>query len=255
MPVDTIDTAIILRVLEPIWTSTPVTASRVRGRIESILSYSIAHKWRDGPNPARWEALKNLLVSPKKAAKPQGHAALSYAAVAPFMAAISEDPSVAGWALQFLTLTAARSGEVLGMRWDEVNLDARIWTVPAARMKGGVEHRVPLAPQAITLLERAQEFQKNEFVWPGDRAAGLPKTALLDAMRKVEPVAVPHGLRATFRTWAGEETAFPHDVIERSLAHITGNQVEKAYARGDLIDKRRALMAAWSDYCLPGGAP
>jgi integrase len=252
--VDAITTDDVLKALEPVWRRIPETASRTRGRVESVLSWAIANNYRDGPNPARWaDNLEHLLpaVTQIKARAANHHAALPYAELPAFMSALRTREGISARALEFTILTAARTGEVTGARWDEIDLRARVWTVPADRIKGGREHRVPLSDAAIALLDALPRERGNEFVFIGRRAGeGLGHVALggvLQRMRRTD--ITPHGFRSTFRDWASESTAFPDVVVEMALAHTVGNAVERAYRRGDLFDKRGKLMDAWSQYC------
>jgi integrase len=252
--VDAITTDDVLKALEPVWRRIPDTASRTRGRVENVLSWAIANKYREGPNPARWaDNLEHLLpaVTQIKARATNHHAALPYAELPAFMSELRTREGISARALEFTILTAARTGEVTGARWDEIDLRARVWTVPADRIKGGREHRVPLSDAAIALLDGLPRERGNEFVFIGRRAGeGLGHVALGGVLKRMGRTDItPHGFRSTFSDWAHETTAFPNHVIEQALAHTVGNAVERAYRRGDLFDKRRKLMDAWSQYC------
>jgi integrase len=244
LPVAAIDTPAVLRVLEPIWRTHYETASRLRGRIESVLDWAKVHGYRDGENPARWRGhLDHLLPVLGKAARVKHHTALPYAEIADFVAKLRRLGAVEARALEFLILTAARAGEVCGAEWAEVDRVAKIWTVPAARMKAGREHRVPLSGATLDTLNRL----------PGDRARPFPVAP--GALRRVVKEiagdrASVHGFRSSFRDWVGEQTAFPRELAEMALAHRAGSDVERAYARGDLVEKRRELMEAWARFCL-----
>jgi integrase len=250
-PVDTIDTAAVLSVLQPIWARIPETASRLRGRIEAVLDFAKAHKLRSGENPAAWRG--NLaLILPKRPKLSRGHhAAMPYGGLREFIAKLREAESIHAFALEFLILTATRAGEVLGATWDEIDLDAKVWTIPASRMKAGREHRVPLSARALAILERTAELRTGDLVFSGRRRRRPLSGA---AMGALVPDATVHGFRSAFRDWAGEETSFPREIAEAALAHATGGPVEQAYRRGGALEKRRALMQAWSAFCEPAGA-
>lgn len=251
LPVQTIDVALVMKVIEPIWSAKPETASRVRGRIEVILDWARVRGYRMGENPARWRGhLDHLLPPRSKVRKVKHHAALPYADLPAFMNALRDREAVAARALEFLILTASRTGEVLGATHDEIDFGAKAWTVPAARMKGGREHRVPLSDAAVALVKRMRAVRQNDFIFAGDRRDMLSNMAmlmLLDRMGRGDITA--HGFRATFKTWASERAHFPREVVEAALAHVSGNKVEAAYQRGDLFDKRRRLMTAWTEFC------
>jgi integrase len=252
LPVQTIDVALVLKVLEPIWSTKPETASRLRGRIERILDWAKARGFRGGENPARWRGhLDQLLPARSKVRKVKHHAALSFDEITPFMTELREREGVAARALEFAILTAARTGEVLGATWDEINLRSRTWTIPAHRMKGHREHRVPLSDAAIRVLARMQELKSGELVFPGNRnGKPLSNMALLMVLRRMgRGDLTTHGFRSSFRTWAAERTGFPREVVEAALAHVIENKVEAAYQRGDLFEKRRRLMIEWAKYC------
>jgi integrase len=253
LPVDKIATDDVLSVLRPLWNTKPETASRVRGRIENVLDAAKARGLRAGDNPARWRGhLDQLLPRRQRIAQPH-YAAMAYDEVPSFMGDLQARESVAARCLEFCILTAARSGEALGVTWAELDLDRGIWTVPAGRMKAGQEHRVPLSDRALAIVRALHEVRRGEHVFPGQgtrarislgaRALG----GILERM-KIEG-ATPHGFRSSFRDWAAEQTSFPSDVCEMALAHVIANKVEAAYCRGDLFEKRRELMAAWERYC------
>ncbi|HEY8033000.1 MAG TPA: integrase arm-type DNA-binding domain-containing protein [Methylocella sp.] len=253
-PVDEIDTAAVLDVLKPLWQAKPETASRLRGRIEAVLDAAKAQGHRSGENPAAWRGhLAHLL--PKRGILTRGHhAAMAYDDVPAFVARLREREALAALALEFCILTAARSGEVLGARWAEIDLAAKVWTVPAERMKAAREHRIPLSERSLTILERLTEARTGELVFPGQRA-GRPLSVMAMEMllRRMDQNAVTvHGFRSAFRDWAGNETHFPREVAEAALAHVVGDKAEQAYRRGDALEKRRALMAAWAGFCELG---
>jgi integrase len=222
----------------------------VRGRIEGILDFAKARGYRSGENPARWRGhLDDLLPARRKLVKVKHHAALPYTEMAPFMVALRYDSSVGARALEFTILTAARTGEVLGATWGEIDMAAKVWTIPAARTKADREHRVPLSPAAMARLRQMQEIKTNDFVFPGRRGRLTPKTMQLILRRMGRNDLTVHGLRSTFRDWAAERTNFPREMAEMALAHSVGSAVEQAYRRSDLFEKRRKLMDAWAEFC------
>jgi integrase len=253
LPVGAVDTALVLKVLEPIWTAKPETASRVRGRIESILDWARVRGYRHGENPARWRGhLDHLLPARSKVQRIKHHPALPYAEIGAFMADLRKLDTVAARALELLILTAGRSGEVLGARWDEIDLASKLWIIPGDRMKARREHRIPLSNAAVAALERMQQIEDEEGLVFHDVRDGrrISSGALFHLLRRMgRPDLTAHGFRSSFRDWAAERTNFPNEVVEMALAHAVGNKVEAAYRRGDLFDKRRQLMAAWADYC------
>jgi integrase len=252
-PVDEIDTAAVLAVLTPLWQTKPETASRVRGRIEAVLDAAKAQGHRSGENPAAWRGhLAHLL--PKRGKLTRGHhAAMAYRDVPAFVAKLRGCDAIAAMALEFCILTATRSGEVYGARWSEIDMAAKVWTVPAGRMKAAREHRVPLSDRPLAILEKLFEAQTGDFVFPSPRGQRpLSHVAMAKVMRRLEiDQATVHGFRSAFRDWAGNETHFPREVAEAVLAHVIGDKAEQAYRRGDALEKRRALMAAWASYCEP----
>jgi integrase len=252
MPVDAITTEDVLGVLKPIWTTKTETASRLRGRIERVLNAAKAKGCRSGENPAAWRGhLENLL--PKRQKLTRGHhAAMPYPDIPAFVAKLRTRKAVAALALEFAILTAARSGEVLGARWPEIDFDARVWTIPAKRMKSGREHRVPLSASALAILEKFGEARVSEFIFPG-QGAGRPlsEMVLRRMLRRDADVVTVHGFRSSFRDWAGNETHFPRELAEAALAHVVGDKAEQAYRRSDALEKRRALMEAWAQWCEP----
>jgi integrase len=250
LSVAAIDEAMVLKVLTPIWKEKTVTARRIRTRVAAVLDYAAAAKYRTGPNPARWEGnLEFLLPKPERIAAMRHHRALPHTQISTFMAALRAcPPSAATLALEFTVLTACRTNEVRGARWSEMDLQNRIWTIPAKRMKAGKEHRVPLSDRAIELLSALPREVDNPHVFIGQRSA-ISTNAIYHALRQMRDDIDVHGFRSTFSTWAHETTAYPAHVIEQSLAHTVGSAVERAYRRGDLFDKRRQLMEAWARYC------
>ena len=253
LPVDQVATADILAVLKPIWSAKPETASRVRGRIEAVLDAAKAAGLRSGDNPAAWRGhLDNLL--PKRSSLSRGHhAAMPIDETPAFVERLRKAEGVSARALEFTILTAARSGEALGAQWPEIDLERRVWTVPATRMKGGREHRVPLCDRAVEILEASAAVRSSAFVFSGSkRDAPLSNMAIAMTLRRLDQGDVTaHGFRSTFRDWIGERTSFPGDVAEMALAHAVADKTEAAYRRGDLFEKRRALMTAWANFLDP----
>jgi integrase len=252
LPVQAVDVALIMRVLEPIWKTKTETASRLRGRVESILDWAAARGFRRGDNPARWRGhLGHLLPQRAKVQKVKHHAALPYREIGTFMAALREQECTSALALEFLILTAARTGEVIGATWEEIDLNAGTWTIPAARMKAGKEHRVPLSEPALAILRRLEMAKQGKLVFPGGKP-GKPLSSramliLLDRMGRSDLTV--HGFRSTFRDWAGESTSFPRELAEQALAHSLTDKVEAAYRRGNLFDKRCRMLNAWAAFC------
>jgi len=247
LPVETIDTALVVKALKPVWERAPESASRLRGRIEAILDWAAVSGFRvaDTPNPARWPGhLEHLFAVPSKRAK-EHLAAMPFADVPAFMAKLRAADSTAGRALEFLILTAARRGEVLGARWSEV--EGSLWTVQRERTKAHREHRVPLAPRCVEILRDLP--RTGDLIFSGrDRA--LNENAFRYIMRRLGVGQyTAHGFRSSFRDWCGEHTNFPREVAEAALAHATGDAVERAYRRGDALEKRRRLMETWANYC------
>jgi integrase len=252
MPIQSVDVALVMKVLEPIWSTKPETASRVRGRIERVLDWAKVRGFRQGENPARWRGhLDMLLPVRSKVRKVKHHAALPYSEIGAFMAALRTREAVAARALEFMILTAARTGEVLGARREEIDFQAKVWVVPPSRMKSGREHRVPLSRAAISVLKEMQAHHQGDLVFPGDRRGKpLSNMAMLMVLRRMDRADLTaHGFRSTFRDWAAECTSFPREVAEAALAHVVGDKVEAAYRRGDLFEKRRHLMDAWATHC------
>lgn len=252
LPVASVDTALVVKVLQPIWQDKTETATRLRSRIENILDWATVSHYRTGDNPARWRGhLENLLADPNKVAKVAHHAALPWQEVGAFMAELRHREGVAARAVEFCILTAARSGETRGARWSEIDLDAAVWTVPAERMKAGREHRVPLSTAAVELLKAMPDV--GEHIFPGQRGdAPLSDMSLTAVLRRMDRSDITvHGFRSTFRDWCAESVAnsFPREVCEHALAHSLPDKVEAAYRRGDLIEKRKVLMQVWADYC------
>ena len=261
LPVQSVDTGLVLKVLEPIWRTKPETASRLRGRIESILDFAKVRGYRDSENPARWRGhLAKLLPTRSKVRAIEHHAALPYSELPGFLTVLRGQEGTAARALEFLILTAGRTGEVIGARWNEIDLLDRTWTVPAARMKARREHRVPLSPRAIAILEEMLKVQHNDaddpFVFSGRKPQmALSNMAFLMLLRRIKRADLTaHGFRATYKTWASERTSFQNEIVEAALAHVIGDKVEQAYRRGDLFEKRRRLMQQWATFCIAAPA-
>jgi integrase len=257
LPVQAIDTPLVMKAIEPIWAEKPETASRVRGRVESILDWATARGYRKGENPARWRGhLDKLLPKKTKVRRVEHHATLPFAEIGAFMAELRQQEGVGAKALEFAILTAARTGETIGARWDEINFADRLWTVPAERMKAGKEHRVPLSDATLAILEDLAKIPNGDFVFPGG-GVGRPisNMAMLMLLRRMgRDDLTAHGFRSSFRDWAAERTGFPAEVAEKALAHTVGDKVEAAYRRGDLFHKRRQLMDAWAKFCATAPA-
>jgi integrase len=252
LPVQAVDVGLVMKALEPIWTTKPETASRLRGRIEAVLDWATVRSYRKGDNPARWRGhLDKLLPARSKVRKVEHHPALPYGELADFVSALRSQEGVGSKALEFLILTAARTGEVIGARWDEVDLEEKTWVVPSARMKAGREHRVPLSAAAVAVLKQMKETRESDFVFPGGKKGKpLSNMAMLAVLKRMDHGGLTaHGFRSSFRDWAAERTNFPHEVAEMALAHAVGDKVEAAYRRGDLFQKRRQLMEAWAKFC------
>lgn len=247
-----IETAHVVKVLEPIWREKTETASRVRGRVESVLAWATVRGYRQGENPARWKNhLDQLLPKPSKVTKVEHYAALPYSQLGDYMQALRKQEGIGAAALEFTILTAARSGETRGAMWDEIDLKEQVWRVSGARMKAGKDHVVPLSDAAVSVIERMKKAKLGDHVFPGAKKgkplSNMSLTAVLRRMKRTDLTA--HGFRSTFRDWAAEQTNFPREVAEMSLAHAIGDKVEAAYRRGDLFEKRQRLMAAWARYC------
>ncbi|MFM9860609.1 integrase arm-type DNA-binding domain-containing protein [Pseudoxanthobacter sp. M-2] len=250
LPVSDIDTGLVLKVIEPIWSTKTETAARLRGRVELVLDWAAARGYRDGANPARWRGhLDKLLPAKSKVAPVQHHAALPFKDIPALVASLRERDGTSARCLEAVILTAVRTSEALEATWSEIDLAEASWTIPARRMKGGREHRVPLSPRVVDILSALP--REGEFVFPGAKAGRpLSNMALLTVLRRMgREDLTTHGFRSTFRDWAAETTAFPNEVVEMALAHAITSDVEAAYRRGDLFPKRRKLMEAWGMYC------
>ena len=248
LPVAEVGTAHVLQILEPIWKAKAETASRVRGRMETILDAAKARGYREGENPARWRGHIAQILPARSRLTRGHHKAMPYEAIPAFVGALQKREAVAALALEFTILTAARTGEVIGAKWDEVDLEKAIWTVPASRMKAGKEHRVPLSPRAMEILKATQGL-RNEWLFPATKGGKMSGMAMTMLLRRMKVEVTVHGFRSGFRDWAAECTGYAHEVAEMALAHAIENKVERAYRRGDLFDKRRRLMDDWATYC------
>jgi integrase len=260
LPASAIDAGLVVQVLDPIWAEKPETAGRVRGRIEAVLDAATVRGFRQGPNPAQWKGnLAHILPARAKVRKVEHHAALPFDDMPAFLVALRGREGMSARALEFAILTAARTGEVLGARWSEIDLDAKIWTVAGERMKAGREHRVPVSQAALAVLDNVRplaltrdgEPEPVAPVFPGlRRALPLSNMVLLMLLRRMKRGDLTaHGFRSTFSDWAAERTGYPREVVEMVLAHAVENKVEAAYRRGDLFEKRRQLMEAWARFC------
>jgi integrase len=253
LPVHQIDTGTLMRVLDPIWQTRTETASRLRGRLESVLSWATVRGYRSGENPARWRGhLDKLLPKRSKVQKVERHAAPPYAELPGFYSGLRKQVGMGGLALRFAILTAARTGEVIGARWSEIDMDSAVWTVPEGRIKAQREHRVPLSQEAIRVLKAAKRLQSDddvEVVFEGLRGKAMSNAGMSAVLKRMKRTDVTvHGFRSTFRDWCAEQTAFPREIAEAALAHVLSNKAEAAYQRGDLLERRRTLMDAWARF-------
>jgi integrase len=249
--VDQISTEDVLAIIKPIWQTKSETASRLRGRIEKVLDYAKAHGYREGENPAAWRGHLALILPPRPKLTRGHHSRMEIDDVPAFVAQLRAREGVAARCLEFLILTAARSGEALGARWAEINLDSKLWTIPAQRMKSSREHRIPLCDRALAILTEVAPLRDGEYVFPG-RRRGKPLSSMaleLVLRRMVIQNATVHGFRSCFRDWAGNRTSFPRELAEHALSHVMGDKAEQAYRRDDAVERRRPLMEAWSAFC------
>jgi integrase len=249
-PVGAVDTGLVIKVLEPLWSTKPETASRLRGRIQSVLDWARARGYRHGENPALWAGhLSQILPATRKVRTASHHAALPCDELPEFMAELREREGISARALEFTILTAARTGEAIGAKWSEIDLKAGVWAVPAERMKSGREHRVPLSDRVLELI--AELPHDGDHLFPGSRpGACLSNMALLKVLERMGRADLTtHGFRSTFRDWTAERTNYPRDIAEAALAHAVADKTEAAYRRGDALDKRRRLMGEWARYC------
>lgn len=249
VPVADIELPHVLKALQPIWETRTETATRVRQRIESVLTWATVSKYRKGDNPARWDGnLKEVLPNPKKISKVKHHRALPWQRVPEFMEALRKREGMGARALEFIVLTAARSGEVRLATWSEIDLAARVWTVPAGRMKAGKVHRVPLTDDAVRLLESLPRFEGSEYVFTAPRGGALSDMSISAVCKRMKVDAVPHGFRSSFKDWARSRTAYPDEVSELALAHVNSDATRAAYARDELLPQRARLMADWARF-------
>ena len=244
----------MLAILQPIWTVKAETASRTRGRIEAVIDAARARGLidKDRANPARWKGHLSHWLGKRLKLQRGHHAALPYAQIAEFMVDLRQREAMAALCLEFLVLTATRSGEAMKATWGEIDLDAKLWVIPRGRMKGNREHRVPLSDRCVEILRKLEPLKAgpDSFVFPGTKVGKpLSVMALEMLLRRMKMPVTVHGFRSTFRDWAGDNTSFPREIVEEALAHQVGSEVERAYRRGDAIEKRRQLMTAWADYC------
>lgn len=254
LPVHSIDTTLVLNVLRPIWREKTTTANRIRGRMENVLDAAITEHLLQGPNPARWkDHLEKSLPDPKKIHTIVHHAALPYGEIGAFMEKLAGQSGLAARAFEFLILTATRTSETIGARWPEIDLNTKVWTIPAERTKAEREHRVPLSPPAVAILqslEAMRDEKHGDFVFPGKNSKPMSNGAILALLKRMARTDItPHGMRSSFRDWVSESTAFPREVAEAALGHVIEDRTEAAYRRGDLFEKRRKMMTAWASYC------
>ena len=247
-----VDLADILAILQPIWAVKTETATRLRQRIEAVLDYAAVHDGSDRRNPARWKNhLDKILPAARKVAKRVHHAAAPYPDVPKIMSALRNKDSLSAYCLRFIILTAARSGEARGALWNEIKPEAKTWTIPASRMKAEREHRVPLCDEAMEILAKMQEWQQgSDKVFAGTRGGLLSDAAVNKTLHTIAPNVTAHGFRSSFRQWGAEATSFPSAVLELALAHVNRDQVEAAYQRSDLFERRVELMGKWGQYCI-----
>jgi integrase len=247
LPVKDIDLALVIKALEPIWNIKPETSNRIRSRIETVLDFAKVSGWRSGDNPASWHLLGKRFASRMRLAPPRHFVALPYGQIGSFMGELRARQETSARALEFLILCTARTSEALGARCEEINLDERVWTIPASRMKGGREHRVPLSDAALAVL--GPGHAAGGLVFPGSRRDRMADSVLHRLVRRMGYAVTVHGFRSTFRDWVAERTSFEVDVAEAALAHLVGNKTRAAYERGDKFEKRRRLMDAWGRFC------
>jgi len=252
LPVAGIDTTLVLKVIEPLWAEKTITAGRLRGSIEAVLDWAKARGYYTSENPARWDGhIDQILPPPRRLRKVEHLNALTYSELPAFMTLLRSRPGIAARALELTILTAARTGEVLGATWDEMDLNAKTWTVPAVRMKAGKEHRVPLSAEALRLVQALPREANNPFLFPGMKVGrGLSPIAMAAVLKRMERTDITvHGMRSAFRTWSAERTNIPREIAEQALGHAVGSAVERSYRRTDMFDKRRKLMTMWAEFC------
>ena len=250
VPVAEIDLPHLVKMLKPIWTTKTETATRVRQRIESVLAWASVNKFRSGDNPARWKGnLEHALPKPSKVKRVEHHAALPWQEIGTFMADLRKREGIGARALEFAILTAARSGEVRGATWDEIDLKAKLWTIPASRMKANKTHRVPLSEPAIKLLKALPRLEGSPYVFAAVRGGMLSDMSISAVTRRMGVDVVPHGFRSSFKDWCRSSTAYPDEVSELAMAHVNNDATRSAYARDELLPQRQRLMAEWAKYC------
>jgi integrase len=250
LPVAQVELAHIVRALEPIWTTKTETASRLRGRIETVLAWATVRGFRTGDNPAQWRGnLDHLFSKPSKIRKVQHHAALPWQQIGGFIVELRKREGMASKALEFLILTASRSGEVRLAKWDEIDLDAKLWSIPAERMKAEKDHRVPLSAPAVKLLKALPKFMESDNVFSAPRGGPLSDATISAVCRRMKVEAVPHGFRSTFKDWCRSSTSYADEVSELALAHVSSDATRAAYARDELLPKRTRLMRDWARFC------
>jgi integrase len=260
LPVDSVDRGAVMKIIEPLWREKTETASRVRGRIETILDYATARGWREGENPARWRGhLDHVLPQRSKVQRVAHLEALPWREIGAFMQRLRQNSGLNARCLEFLILTACRSGEGRGATWAEIDLDHAVWTLPAERTKAEREHRVPLSEPAMAVLREMAQLGTEGFVFPGLKAAApVSSGGLAKAVHAAGGgAATVHGMRSTFRDWCAEATSYPRELAEAALAHVVGDATERAYQRGDALERRRRMMAHWGEFCskpMPAGA-
>lgn len=258
LPVQVVDVPLVLKILQPIWTTKTVTAGRVRSRIEAILDWAKVNKHREGENPARWRGnLDHALPKRSKVHQVKHHPALPFTEAPAFIAELRQRKAVAALACEFLVLTAGRTSPVLNCKWKEIDELGAAWIVPAEKMKGGREHRVPLSRPALAIIEQAKLLRHDDYVFPSNKKdMPLSNMAILTLLRRMERADITgHGFRSSFKDWASECTNFANEVSEMALAHVVGDKVEAAYRRGVMFEKRRKLMEAWAQYCTSSARP
>lgn len=250
MPIGHIDTDDVLKILKPIWTTKPETASRLRGRIESVLGWATVHGWRTGLNPARFKDHLEHLLPKRLSTVQKHHAAMPYAEIPAFIKRLETQDGMARHALEFLILCASRTGEVTGAVWSEFDFEKRLWTIPATRMKAKVEHRIPLSDRALEILRTIKPFSTGEYVFNSDkRDKPMSSMTMNMLLRRMEVSGITvHGFRSSFRDWVGEKTDYPFHVAEQALAHSLPNAVQVAYLRSDFVEKRTEMMRDWASF-------
>jgi integrase len=249
LPVQEVDTALVIKALEKIWHSTPETASRTRQRVEAVLAWATVRGYRSGDNPARWDNHLSKLLPSRRELQPGRHfAAMPYRDVPALVTTLRQRGGHNEKALEFIILTACRRGEVLGARWDEIDLTSKTWLIPPERMKRRKAHRVPLSDRAVAIIEEMRTVRRNEYVFPGVRRETITETPLRESLIRLELSVTVHGFRSSFRDWCAEQTNFARELAEQALAHAVGDAVERAYARTDMLVKRRKLMESWAAF-------